>query len=204
MKNVAGYDLTKFMVGQHGVFGRLVTMTTRTYKRPSGALLARFDLSADRVGKLLPTPARPQWAMISGGALWCGYYGDERAMALYQSSLKQFGAIELVTQSLQQDIDFRAARWLPQRPPNRFRVSVPPSDIVGFIRNAQLTSYAADAAFGIVVGSCVAHHKGVLCQVAQQFGGEVFFDDPADVHGFYNAHGPQLALMERIQSAFGA
>src|SRR5687767_4207407 len=31
MKNVAGYDLTKFMVGQRGVFGKLVTITTRTY-----------------------------------------------------------------------------------------------------------------------------------------------------------------------------
>src|SRR5215212_8366616 len=42
VKNVAGYDLTKFMVGQGGVFGRLVTLTTRTYRRPTVALLARF------------------------------------------------------------------------------------------------------------------------------------------------------------------
>ena len=27
VKNVAGYDLTKFMVGQRGVFGRLLTLT---------------------------------------------------------------------------------------------------------------------------------------------------------------------------------
>src|SRR3954470_16030681 len=37
VKNVAGYDLTKFMVGQFGVFGRVVTITTRTYKRPAAA-----------------------------------------------------------------------------------------------------------------------------------------------------------------------
>src|SRR5947207_12535008 len=43
VKNVAGYDLTKFMVGQGGVFGKLVTVTTRTYKRPTGAVIARFD-----------------------------------------------------------------------------------------------------------------------------------------------------------------
>ena len=42
VKNVAGYDLTKFMVGSHGVFGRLVTITTRTYRRPDRALVARF------------------------------------------------------------------------------------------------------------------------------------------------------------------
>src|SRR3954452_18449445 len=42
VKNVAGYDLTKLMVGQHGVFGKLVTLTTRTYRRPEAALLGRF------------------------------------------------------------------------------------------------------------------------------------------------------------------
>ncbi len=42
VKNVAGYDLTKFMVGQSGVFGRLVTITARTYRRPVSALLVRI------------------------------------------------------------------------------------------------------------------------------------------------------------------
>src|SRR5437763_17122438 len=42
VKNVAGYDLTKFMVGQRGIFGELLTLTTRTYKRPQGAILAAF------------------------------------------------------------------------------------------------------------------------------------------------------------------
>src|SRR5690349_18029344 len=37
VKNVAGYDLTKFMVGQNGAFGRLVTITARTYLRPASA-----------------------------------------------------------------------------------------------------------------------------------------------------------------------
>src|SRR5437016_3507947 len=43
VKNVAGYDLTKFMVGQYGIFGKLVTLTTRTYKAPEHALVAMFD-----------------------------------------------------------------------------------------------------------------------------------------------------------------
>ena len=42
VKNVAGYDLTKFMVGQRGVFGRLVTVTTRTYRRPDVAVRLRI------------------------------------------------------------------------------------------------------------------------------------------------------------------
>src|SRR6478609_9638287 len=61
VKNVAGYDLTKFMVGQRGVFGRLVSVTTRTYVRPAGAIVATFPPTADVLAALLPTPLRPQW-----------------------------------------------------------------------------------------------------------------------------------------------
>src|SRR5436190_907282 len=38
VKNVAGYDLTKFMIGQGGVFGRIVTITTRTHRLPAAAI----------------------------------------------------------------------------------------------------------------------------------------------------------------------
>src|SRR5438132_12449773 len=62
VKNVAGYDLTKFMVGQRGVFGRLLTLTTRTYKRPEGAILAAFPPRPKLMNRLIPSPARPQWA----------------------------------------------------------------------------------------------------------------------------------------------
>src|SRR5688500_3540439 len=55
VKNVAGYDLTKFMVGQRGVFGKLVTITTRLYKRPAGAILATFEPNPRLIGRLLPT-----------------------------------------------------------------------------------------------------------------------------------------------------
>src|SRR5436190_16621966 len=55
VKNVAGYDLTKFIVGNAGLFGRLVTITTRTYRRPRGALLAIFDPDVARVSALLTT-----------------------------------------------------------------------------------------------------------------------------------------------------
>jgi hypothetical protein len=204
MKNVAGYDLTKFMVGQHGLFGRVVTITARTYKRPAGALLARFEPSGKLLGELIATPARPHWTMITPGAQWCGYYGDDRAVAYYESELPARGATQLRWQSLQDDIDFRAAHWLPPRQPSRFRASVPPARVLDFIRLAQINAYAADPAFGIVVGSCTNHQRGVLCGVAQEMGGQVFFDDPADVRGLYNAHGTQRALLERLQSAFGA
>src|SRR5688572_11219678 len=73
VKNVAGYDLTKFMVGQHGVFGRVVTITVRTYRKPEAALLATFAPDVRRLNALLTTPARPQWSVLTSDALLCGY-----------------------------------------------------------------------------------------------------------------------------------
>src|SRR5215213_323741 len=69
VKNVAGYDLTKFMVGQRGVFGKLVTITTRVYKRPAGAVLATFPPEPKLVHLLLPSPQRPQWTLLTPDAL---------------------------------------------------------------------------------------------------------------------------------------
>src|SRR5580693_649001 len=49
---VAGYDVTKFMVGQRGVFGRLITLTTRTYRKPDQALLVRYAPEPSIVAEL--------------------------------------------------------------------------------------------------------------------------------------------------------
>src|SRR5436190_3136055 len=76
VKNVAGYDLTKFMVGQYGIFGKLVTLTTRTYKAPEFALLATFEPDVKKLNALLITPCRPQWAILNRSSLLCGYLGD--------------------------------------------------------------------------------------------------------------------------------
>src|SRR5687767_5242798 len=55
VKNVAGYDLTKFMVGQRGVFGRLTSLTVRTYRRPAAALLVRHVPDPAVLPRLLTT-----------------------------------------------------------------------------------------------------------------------------------------------------
>src|SRR4051812_39566429 len=88
VKNVAGYDLTKFMVGSGGAFGRLVTVTTRTYRRPVRAMVARFPPDGAIAGRLLPTALRPAWAVLTADALWCGYFGDEAGVAFYRTALR--------------------------------------------------------------------------------------------------------------------
>jgi hypothetical protein len=125
VKNVAGYDLTKFMVGQHGVFGRLVAITTRSYKRPDAAMVATFEPEVRTLNKLLVTSCRPQWATVDREALRCGFLGDERTVTFYESTLPKHGPKSVARQSVEDDSALRVRLWRPLRETNSFRASVP-------------------------------------------------------------------------------
>jgi len=150
VKNVAGYDLTKFMVGGRGCFGRLVTLTTRTYRRPGGSIMARFAPDVETVGRLLPTALRPQWAVLTPDALWCGYLGDGDAIAYYWMNLYKAKPQDVSFRPLDEDITHRRALWQTGGA-GSFRASVPPTRVPDFVRGAGLEQWAADPAFGMVV-----------------------------------------------------
>ena len=197
VKNVAGYDLTKFMVGQHGIFGRIVTITVRTYRKPEAALLATFEPDVRRLGALLTTPARPQWSVLTRDVLLCGYLGDARAVAFYHTELPRFGPASIERRTLDEDVRHRQELWStrgmgvsPMRPPPQrqahgrdahatlgFRASVPPATVARFVTAAQLADWSADAAFGVVVASCDPSQQPALDRAARDVGGSILFFD---------------------------
>src|SRR5436305_5467216 len=69
VKNVAGYDLTKFMVGSAGAFGRILTLTTRTWLRPAAVLVARFLPATQLPADFMATALRPQWMLLTPQSL---------------------------------------------------------------------------------------------------------------------------------------
>jgi FAD/FMN-containing dehydrogenase len=174
LKNVAGYDLTKFMIGQRGVFGRVITVTTRTYRRPEAAAVARFEADARAVGRLLISPCRPQWAVLTRDALWCGYLGDGRTVEYYLAALPEHGPVELVARSPEEDSAHRRQLWNGGED-GTFRASVPPARIEQFVRDARLTEWSADAAFGVVVGPAQASQEAIVSAAAVNAGGSVYF-----------------------------
>ena len=152
VKNVAGYDLTKFMVGQRGIFGRLVTLTMRTYRQPQGAILARHSPDPTLVGKLIPTSLKPHWAVLTRDALLCGYVGDRASLDFYRQAIGQAGVIERIERTLDEDIAHRASLWVKDGKVT-FRASVPPASLAEFVAKMSVDDWSADAAFGIVVGA---------------------------------------------------
>jgi hypothetical protein len=199
VKNVAGYDLTKFMVGQGGVFGRLVTVTSRTYRRPAAALLATFSAEEGRMRRLMPSACRPQWAVLTPEALLCGYLADERTIAYYEQALAEHRPMSIGRRSLPEDVAHRHQLWHVEG--NVFRASVPPSKVMQFTREASLTEWAADAAFGIVVGQRMEGSEGRLFSAAKSVGGKVWFTE-SDGVPVYNVSPAEQALLRRLKIAF--
>ncbi|MGB7160865.1 MAG: hypothetical protein WBD40_22570 [Tepidisphaeraceae bacterium] len=202
MKNVAGYDLTKFMVGQGGVFGKIVTLTTRTYRRPAAALLARFPARQAIINALLPTDHRPQWALLTKDALYCGYLGDERFAAFQEAGLPRVGAGEVTPRTLRDDVEHRAGLWCCYNEP-AVRASVPPVRINEFVSLAKLVDWVADPAFGIVMSSPgSAESIDAVRSAAAKVGGTVTVTYPRQSRFEFSTTDVQRRMIERLKHAF--
>ena len=202
VKNVAGYDLTKFMVGQHGIFGRLVTVTTRTYRRPTAALLARHAPRAQLVGGWIPTSLRPQWAILTRDDLFCGYLGDEAAVEFYRSALADVPAVQIFSRSLEQDIEHRTSLWRTEGAVT-FRASVAPVAIETMTQSLPELAWCADPAFGIVLGSCARESMSVIREAAARAGGTAKFFDGTDGAPVELSTSPaERQIIERLKRAF--
>jgi len=151
VKNVAGYDLTKFMVGQRGIFANLLTLTTRTYRQPAAAILVRHPPDVQILHRLIPTSLRPSWAILVRDALLFGYLADDKTLAFYRSALSASEPLEIRDQSRDDDIACRRSLWEIDGA-RVFRVSVPPARLGEFTSRLTESRWAADAAFGIVCG----------------------------------------------------
>ena len=203
VKNVAGYDLTKFIVGQRDIFSRLVTLTTRTYRRPVGAVVARFAPDARLVSQMIPTSLRPQWAVLTRQNLLCGYVGDEPTLGFYRVALKELNPIEIVERDLEQDIEHRSALWNPQGK-FVFRASVPPSRLGELSEPLAAWRWSADASFGIIVGAADdASQSASLRSACERLGGSLkIFRGPFGPPLEFSTTPAERQIIQRLKHAF--
>jgi hypothetical protein len=172
MKNVAGYDIVKLMVGQRGILGSLVSITCRTYARPGAALVAEFAPSDAWLSQIITTPLRPRWAILRSDALVCGWMDDERAISLFERLAGAQNPRRIQRRSLTEDIEHRARLW--KLAGNHFRAAVGPAKILAFIERAGVVNWSADAAFGIVIGP-YADNEDAIERAAESCGGSAAF-----------------------------
>ena len=213
VKNVAGYDLTKFMVGQRGVFGRVTSLTVRTYRRPAAALLVRHVADPGVLPRLLATDLRPQWAALRHDALLLGYVGDDTTIDFYERSSGTNSSAKVQRRSIEPDIEHRAELWAIVGDNGTFRASVPPARIIDFVREARLNAlpspdrWTADAAFGIVVGEVpVGGAAETIRLAAERVGGTAAFggmSGDADLTPAIEVtNDAERRIIERLKAAF--
>src|SRR5436853_287026 len=94
-----------------------------------------------------------QWLPIDGpGEL-------PSALDFYEASVLKLEPLEFIRQTVEQDIALRERLWrtIPmQHHPAKaifYRASLPPSRVLDFVRSCKPQWWAADAAFGIVLGT---------------------------------------------------
>ena len=198
VKNVAGYDLTKFMVGQRALFGKIEAVTTRTYKRPAAALAARFEPSDQFLGTILPTKLRPRWAILNSKELWLGWLDSPAAIDFFAKELAVHRPLEILRHDLQADMALRTKLWPPIS--EGFCASVPPARISNFAKD--LIGWSADAAFGIVKGTASGQDEAIE-KSAAEVGGSVYFFKRGDPPR-WSPSPEERAVLSRLASAFKA
>jgi FAD/FMN-containing dehydrogenase len=198
VKNVAGYDLTKFMVGQEGVFGRLITLTTRTYKRPQAAMLARLAPDIRPVNRLISSDLRPHWMLLTADDLFCGFLGDQGTIDYYAAQVPAIFPATVQMRSLEQDIAHRASLWQAGGQ-TTFRAAVPPVRVMDFVSAARPASWVADPAFGIVLGTC--EDKSAVRSAAEKLSGTVWFKQDGKLD-FAPSDEGRRKLLDRLKRAF--
>jgi glycolate oxidase FAD binding subunit len=146
VKNVAGYDLVKFMVGSHGCFGTPVTVTLRTYRLPEAALVASVEPTSGIVPDLLESAAPPQWMLLMPDGLRVGWLGKEREISSLTPVLGQTMAVE--RRDLAEDAEERRQALDPG--PELVRLYVAPTDLSPLLAELPRNRWAVDPVFGVV------------------------------------------------------
>jgi glycolate oxidase FAD binding subunit len=201
VKNVAGYDLTKFMVGSFGIFGRLITLTTRTYRKPDGAVLARFASDPAKLHAMLATPLRPQWSILTRDALLCGYLGDATTLAWYEANVAALAPRDVGRRTLDEDIAHRGELWRVANGPLAFRAAVPPAKVKTFTDALSSVSWVAEPAFGIVLGSARDDDRQKLRDLAASVGGSIRFGSSPDSLDV-STNPAERQIIQRLKEAF--
>lgn len=106
VKNVAGYDLTRFMTGSFGAFGLIHEVTLRTWARPDciGATAMKGDATRQlmcNATRLLTSDAAPSsWVVrVTDAANWqmqVTYLGTQASVQTQRQALEQLVGVELV------------------------------------------------------------------------------------------------------------
>lgn len=203
VKNVAGYDLCRFLVGSRGRFGKLVTLTIRTDRRPEGALAATLDVTDDdlprQVNRLMTCDAPPTWMLLAPNGLHLGWLATDRELDLLEPVIREVVDVVPRRRSFEEDVQDRAKRLGSGRLHGE-RLDVAPAQSAQAARAAGVDQFVVDPVFGRVwtAGADALQVEAV----AERFGGHVAVTDEDGSVVLYGDFDDALPLLRRLREQF--
>jgi hypothetical protein len=195
VKNVAGYDLVKFMVGSHGCFGTPMSLTLRTYRRPETALAATVSAEPASVSALLEADAPPQWMLLTPEGIRAGWLGRRRELEATRPSIEALVNARCEVRDLSDDSAERQA-WLNPGV-EIIRLYVAPSDIFDLVSAFPGLRLAADPTFGVAWAAVPETFSDVLASV-KRVGGHATWLGRDGVR-VYGVEPDVRAVLERLK-----
>lgn len=216
VKNVAGYDLCKFLVGSHGCFGAPASFTLRTVRKPEAAMAVTVTSEAGEVGawvhRLLTGEAPPSWLLWTPNGLRAGWLGRSREIDKLLPVATGLIGTEPERRSPDEDDHERRARLGVKQATadqdhvdgidDTVRLSVPPADVVRIVTSLQPDGYAADPVFGVAwVTPHNEHGIWDATSAAQAKGGHAVRLRAGETQ-VYGLSRDVIALLQRLKHAF--
>jgi FAD/FMN-containing dehydrogenase len=201
LKNVAGYDLTKLLIGSGGVFGTPFTITARTWQRPAESLHVSLKTDvAENLTAIIASPLRPHWMMLTRDALTFGYHGNAAAMSLFLDRAAALNPVSMQRVSLEEDFSHRETGWFANP---AVRISAPPQRVLALVNALDKLQTVADPAFGIIlVPRGDPNLTSIIQSAALQFGATVLPFDSGGALSSVTMPQSTYALLTRLKTEF--
>ena len=201
VKNVAGYDLGKLLVGSRGRFGSLVTVTLRTDLCPQNALFLRIsepDTLQHRVNTLLVGDTPPTWMLLASDGLHLGWLGRNDALDRLAPAIESEIGQAPTRRSYDEDIANRADRQA--LPAASARIDLPPAAVQKAVKKLGTEDFSADPVFGRIWARGIAGDRAD--DVANEFSGQAVIVDEAGEISLSGDFGDALPILRRLREAF--
>jgi len=209
IKNVAGYDVSRLMVGAMGVLGLILEVSLKVLPRPVAERTLRFEMAPDKALAQLQRWAGQPWP-ISASACWEGalVLRLSGAEAAVQAACQQLGGERIPDdqatpfwQGLRDHRDefFLGAERAVQGGAHLWRLSLPPTAPFTALPGEQLIEWGGAQRWLVAPQGC-----GSLRELAQELGGHatLFRAEDKSCGVFTPPSEPLMRIHRDLKAAF--
>lgn len=198
MKNVAGFDVSRLMVGALGTLGLLLELSLRVLPMPEAEATLVFELAAEQALRKMNELCTQPWPLsalaFEDGLLWLRLSGARAAVA--EAAQRLGGDVDPAGEDYWLDL---RGQQLPffQQPGALWRITLPPAAPQPELAGRWLIEWGGGLRWLLTDAEPAAIHAA-----AERVGGHACCYRGSDKTGWMRLAPGMLALQQRVRSAF--